>query len=140
MKKLFCTLVILMALMFTGIQNVHAQVDIDVTWTTDCPHICTTQEECIRYVTYTIYEVCSENQTVVCHDSTTVDCTVKPVSFFCDYDCTESHDDPCFLIRATAVKACVGPGGTTIICSGSGSLNVPTCSELMDGNTVIITW
>jgi hypothetical protein len=61
MKKLINILAIVFVLVIYNMQYVNAQVDISVGWTTDCPHTCTTQENCIRYVEYTIYEVCGEN-------------------------------------------------------------------------------
>ena len=139
MKKLINFLGIISLFIFVGIQGAYAQIDISIDLLPDCPHTCTTQENCVRYVEYTIYEICGEDQEVVCHDSAFVNCSTNPVNFDCNYDCEDATHNPCYYATASAKKLCVGPGGTIIKCNGSDSMYL-TCIELLGGVYFDITW
>lgn len=141
MKNVVKVSVIISVLFMYGMQIDYAQVPITISWNSECPHTCTTQEECNRVFVYKIYEVCGESQDLVCSDTSIYNYeTSSPVNVECDYDCSSSHEELCFLIWVDAYKVCVGPGGSNIICHGDGSDDAESCEDLMDGNQVTIVW
>ncbi len=142
MKKIFALLALVMSIIIVSMPRIYGQINVWVHVTPDCPDICTTHENCYHYVAYEIYEICTGDPEEVCSGFKQEACEVEVIKFDnCEYDCSELPNDPCYLVVAIAYKKCVGPGGTTIICTGRGSTYVTCCHDLMNtNNDVYIEW
>jgi hypothetical protein len=135
MKKIIFTLVIIMAMVFTGMQNTQAQqATIRVYWIEDCP------DTCAYLVEYKVKNNCLHPPAEVCSGQQWITCSSDEVIFHCDYDCEDATSNPCMFIEGFATKYCSGPGGTIAKCTGYNSV-YKTCLQFMNNQTnVLIEW
>jgi hypothetical protein len=139
-NKIFCTLAILMALIFTGMQSANAQIHINVTWEL-CPDTCFTQDDCQYSIDYVLIDDCGETPVEKCSGFRTTNCSTTEVTFTCDFSCLDVTLDPCYILAARVQKKCIGHGGTIIVCEGSSLLHL-SCNDLMNTDPILIpiTW
>jgi hypothetical protein len=138
MKKLFCTIVILMALILMGMQNANAQTKVTVTFAV-CYDECTTQENCVYRAYYSIDDTCG-GLTHLCDGYVQQACDqfTGSLDIVCD-GCTDETHNPCYRVSILLRKICIGPGGSHVICEGSDIEYFP-CYLLIQGQTMPISW
>lgn len=119
MKNLLFTLVIIMALIFTGMESSNAQMNFYMVVQTLCDDNCTTQEECMYKFSWILIDQCGEENEIYCQDSTYVKCENMTEPYTLPVQCQScegaSHD-PCLFLAGKVQKVCIGPGGPHIIC------------------------
>jgi len=139
MKKIVFTIVILVAMIFTGMKIANAQTYFSLTINTLCSDNCTTQEDCKYKFYWVLIDQCGEDDEYYCPDSISVDCEDVGMGYthnvICD-DCTDATHDPCFLVWGRVQKICIGLGGSHVICEDTQSL-YRTCEQLSVPGTTL---
>lgn len=137
-KKSFSIFVILMTLILTGMNSINAQTCVDV-YFTKCYDECTTQEDCVYRVYYSItdtcdgiYELCSGYMDQSCEQFT------GHLQILCD-GCTDETHTPCYRVAILLRKICIGPGGPHVICEG-GDIQYFPCYQLIECVPMTISW
>lgn len=122
-------LVIILALIFTGLQSINSQTYFSLKVTSLCADNCTTQEDCKYKFYWILIDQCGEDDEIYCVDSTYVNCENMYANFElpvqCD-DCENATHDPCFLVAGKVQKICIGPGSSHVICEDT-QLEYHTC-------------
>lgn len=138
MKKIVFTLVILMAMIFTGMQSANAQATVFVQWNDDNCDDCPSLGDCAFRIDIEIIDQCGEDHVTVYQDDKTILCPDEETDFILTYSCLDVTLEPCYLVIATVKKLCPdGHGGYTVICQGKhGGLHY-SCHDLMDSNEII---
>lgn len=142
MKKILIFLVILLAQVFTGVQNSVAQATVYVNW--DAPGSCTCPLPGNLYweVWCAVYDECSQPSETVFEDTQTIDGSATDYTFQLNNFCNPPSSQ-CYLVVACVTKLCPdGHGGLVKTCDGKFPGHVPwyTCQWLMtNGNQVNAT-
>jgi hypothetical protein len=141
MKKILSLLVIIIALIFTGMQSANAQTYFSLKINTLCDDNCTTQEDCKYKFYWVLIDQCGEDDEIYCMDSTYVNCEYIQAGYTfnvqCE-DCTDATHNPCFFVGGRVQKVCIGPGGSHVICEDT-QVQYRTCDNLsQQGNTVLL--
>jgi hypothetical protein len=142
MKKILSLIVVIMALVFTGMQSANAQGYVTVGWpnpptSCDCP----SPGNFFYRIDIAIVDQCGEDPVTVYDDFQIVGSSEDEVIFDLDYSCLDYTLEPCYLVTAVIRKLCPdGHGGFTTECSGKANGHV-SCNDLMNQNTgLTIVW
>jgi hypothetical protein len=143
MKTLLTTLVIMLALVLTGMQNTFAQGTATVDWHVGIPQDCTCPLPGNAYwkVYCAVIDQCDTPYEIIYEDYQLVDGAETSAVFQFDEFCHGVSSD-CYHVIASVDKLCPdGQGGFVETCSGKNPGVPRTCQDLMNYDTPVpITW
>lgn len=131
-KQIYITLAILMALIFTGMQNLNAQATVHVEWSEEgCE--CTISGNYYYRVDIEIIDQCGDDHHTVYSDFVFVNGPTNYADILLEYTCLDTSLEPCYLVVADVKKYCPdGHGGYTLTCDGKHPGEHVSCNDLMN--------
>jgi len=136
MKKTFSFIIIIIILVFAGMQYANAQKTVVVPFIEeecDCPGLA----EFIYRVDIEVIDQCGEDHYTIYADFQFV--SQSPATFALQRFCNNTSNEECYLLVAAVSKFCSdGNGGYTEVCSGKYEGDHYSCPFLMSSGTIII--
>jgi hypothetical protein len=137
MKKILSLMVIIMTMVFTGLQSANAQKTVYVSWDPDECDECTVSGGFWR-VAVEVYDYCDGPATQVYVQVQYLDLSKENTTFQLTHFCDSQSQEECYFLVASLEKYCPnGHGGYTLSCSGKYPGAYYSCPYLMSSGSPI---
>ena len=136
MKFILSILVIIMALIFTGMQGAYAQATLHVQWNPqDCDE-CPSLGDWVWRVDIAVIDQCGEEFSIVYEDNQFIEPPDAEATFVLSRFCDRPSLEECYHVIAVVRKLCPnGLGGFTVICEGKNAGIPKSCPWLMNSQS-----
>ncbi|MCK9400699.1 MAG: hypothetical protein M0Q51_11995 [Bacteroidales bacterium] len=140
MKKFISILIIIIALIFTGMQNANAQATVYIYWAPEYCDECPSPGDWVWRVDIEVEDLCGEEGYTIYRDNQIIEPPADDATFVLGEFCDNQSLEECYMVVAALKKICPnGYGGYTIVCSGKNPGINKSCPWLMNsGNTLIL--